>query len=513
MRPANKSNRRSSTETTRGETLPPATQDSRPSVHSGFVARQSPDSVVADLAARLASELSRNEAIDTTITALSNLVPGCRVCVQRSSVMPGERFAVDVAHRGSDAATSPSDVETAHTPDRCEWQLVYGMNGLSLIVELQQVRSPRDVARVLDLGERVAGLLVAALRRETLKSQLVAQSQEILELRQRLIQAEKLSSYGQLVASILHDLNNPLTAILAYTEYLNRSLGTSATSASDLERLARIREAADTVLRHTRSLVDYARPPRSPCSSIDVSVLIGRALVLCEHEFDRVGLRASSNLANFLPEIVGHPEQLTQLFVNLFTNAAQAARGDRAELSIEAMAPTDSKYLTVQVRDNGVGIRAEDIEHVFEPFYSTKGGSGCGLGLSIVRDIVEQHGGRVDVASDPLGGTTFAVSLPLARSLGTGATNQKSPHQVGRQLAAAEDREAGLILGIGPQEREEGRGDEATSRSGAISPAGPVANGTRSAPQDPSERTIEHVDRDGSARESAVVALREKGDS
>lgn len=108
----------------------------------------------------------------------------------------------------------------------------------------------------------------------------------------------------------------------------------------------------------------------------------------------------------------GHAEQLTQMFVNLFTNAAQAARPTDAWLWIDACEWQERRQLTVTVRDNGTGISPSDLDHVFDAFYTTKPGCGSGLGLAIVRDIVKHHGGNISVASSPNVETVFTIDLP-----------------------------------------------------------------------------------------------------
>lgn len=380
---------------------------------SSFHSRRPAETGLSDLAIRLADDLPLTRAIELAISSLAQRLPECVITVRRADASPQTEPGARTSWDFDDASLLPRP-HTSHSSGRCEWRLSETPEELWLVVELRQARRPRDVARVMELAEPVAALLGAAIRRDTLRRQLVAQSEQVLQLRKRVIQTEKLASYGQLVASIIHDLNNPLTAILAYSEYLNRSLPAAGVPAPDIERLARIREAADTVLRHTRSLVDYARPPQSPVTAVDINAVIDRALALCEHEFARTGLRAKAEVAPHLPPAMGHAEQLTQLFVNLFTNAAHAARSEQAWLKVGAFAELETGRLTVKVHDNGIGIQPSDIEHVFEPFYTTKGGGGCGLGLSIVRDIVQYHGGDVSVSSIPLVGTTFTLSLPIA---------------------------------------------------------------------------------------------------
>jgi signal transduction histidine kinase len=383
---------------------------------SDFYLRATPDTGLLNLALRLSGGLSQAQMLSEVSAALAALLPDCCVEIRGHEDGPCASSPASTA-AGMDSAFSASEAfqSSVRSLGRCEWHLSDDPDGPVLSVSLKQVRQSGELARVLDVGERVAVLLGAALRRETFRLRQATQADEIVELRRRIIQSDKLASYGLFVASVLHDLNSPLTAILAYSEYLTRALETSGVQPADMERLAHIREAAETVLKQARGLVEYSCPPRAPFADVDLASLVQRALCLCEHELLRAGVTVHCQLDPNLAAINGHAEHLTQLFVNLFTNAAHAARPRDARIDVETLAQQGSPWIEVRIRDNGQGIQSSDLEHVFDPFYTTRGASGCGLGLSIVRDIAEHHGGQISVESTPLVGTTFVLLLPMAK--------------------------------------------------------------------------------------------------
>ena len=229
-----------------------------------------------------------------------------------------------------------------------------------------------------------------------------------------LIQAEKLATLGQLAAGMVHELNNPLTSILAYNDFLHKhAMNRVPQDPDELERLRRIAESAHRMLRFTRDLVQYARPidVRGP---VVVSNVIEQALSFCEHLLDEMKVEVDRRLGDGVLPVRGAAEQLAQVFVNLITNACHAMpKGGKLVIVTEVA--SDESCVRVYVEDCGHGIEAKVISQVFEPFFTTKhDGRGSGLGLSIVKSIVEQHEGTIEVESEIGRGTRFLVTLPVA---------------------------------------------------------------------------------------------------
>lgn len=265
------------------------------------------------------------------------------------------------------------------------------------------------------VAERAALVLGSALARARTYQKKAVTGEALLELRARLVQAEKLASLGQMVAGVVHELNNPLTSILAYADYLTRQLDSGAVlKPADVERLRRISEAAERVLKFSRDLVTYARPTPDAPEDVSLSAIVDTALRFCEHEFTLHGIEVVKRFALDLPDLLGVAGQLTQVFVNLFTNAVHAMSETGGILTIEALLDSRARLMIIEVTDTGCGIAPEHLSQVFEPFFTTKAdGLGTGLGLSIVREILDVHGGSVVARSAEEGGTTFRLELPV----------------------------------------------------------------------------------------------------
>lgn len=238
---------------------------------------------------------------------------------------------------------------------------------------------------------------------------------EVQQLERQVIQAEKLATLGQLAAGVVHELNNPLTSISVYSDFLLNRAEARGFEPDDVEKLRRIGRSGERILRFTRDLVAYARPAHEEPRSADLREIVDQAMVFCEHVIAEVGATVSKRYEPGLG-FYGNPGQLHQVFINLITNACQAVPEGAGRLEI-ALERIDDEHVVGRVKDNGAGIAPDIRESIFEPFFSTKGeGKGTGLGLSIVRKIVEQHRGRVTIESRIGEGATFSVILPSRRA-------------------------------------------------------------------------------------------------
>jgi signal transduction histidine kinase len=234
---------------------------------------------------------------------------------------------------------------------------------------------------------------------------------ELRELEEQVIHAEKLATLGQLAAGVVHELNNPLTSISVYADYLLKKFAREGAALADVEKLRRVAESADRILKFTRDLVSYARPSTERPIPLDIHELIDQAVVFCEHLIDETGAEVDKRYDTALPPVYGIKGQLVQVFVNLITNACHAMPLGAGRLTLATLAAGDGK-LSARVIDSGKGITEDNLQRIFEPFFTTKGeGKGTGLGLSIVKNIVEQHRGNISVQSEVGFGTTFEVVL------------------------------------------------------------------------------------------------------
>jgi PAS domain S-box-containing protein len=236
---------------------------------------------------------------------------------------------------------------------------------------------------------------------------------QIEALQQQVVRAERLATLGELAAGVVHELNNPLTSITVYAEYLVRKLESQGAETADLEKLRRIGASAQRILRFSRDLVQYARPSGRDVESIDLAAVVRQSVSICEHLVERGGVTLGVEVDPELPVVQAVGGQLEQVLINLITNAVHAVdSGGRVVVRAQAESPST---VVLEVGDSGPGIADGDQERIFEPFFTTKSdGKGTGLGLPIVRNIVDQHRGEIRVGRSDLGGAAFRVILPIA---------------------------------------------------------------------------------------------------
>lgn len=239
---------------------------------------------------------------------------------------------------------------------------------------------------------------------------------ELKALTSHMVQAEKLASIGQLAAGIVHELNNPLTSIVVYTDALLRQAGDGGDPEA-VERLRRIGESAGRMLRFTRDLISYARPSREVQVAVSVAGVVQQALTFCEHVLAEAKAEVVCDFGGGEDGeggmVRGMPEQLAQVFVNLVTNACHAMAATARPGVLRVATRSTSESVLVVVEDNGTGVAEEDLARVFTPFFTTKApGEGTGLGLSIVKKIVDDHRAVIAVERRHEGGTRFVLTFP-----------------------------------------------------------------------------------------------------
>jgi PAS domain S-box-containing protein len=230
-------------------------------------------------------------------------------------------------------------------------------------------------------------------------------------MEQRAEHFQRLAAVGRLAAGIVHELNNPLVAVVTYSDHLLERRRGRELDPGDAEKLRRIRDAGERIQKLARDLITYARPSADRPEPLDLAVLLDQAARMCDPAAREAKARVRLDLAP-VPTVTGGRAGLLQVFVNLVTNAAQALPPEGGTIRVGLSAQGDEVVATVS--DDGKGMPPEVQARIFEPFFSTKeGGRGVGLGLSIVQGIVARHGGSIAVESAEGRGTTFSVRLPL----------------------------------------------------------------------------------------------------
>jgi signal transduction histidine kinase len=233
------------------------------------------------------------------------------------------------------------------------------------------------------------------------------------QLRQQLLQAQRLSSMGALASSVAHEFNNILTTIINYAKMGLRAVGDETARAEALEKILKGGQRAATIVN---SMLGFARNNATQREFTDLSTLVEEALILTEKDLRKHHVQVEKKIHG-RPHAPVVPGQIEQILLNLIINARQAMpRGGR--LRIEVRENSQTQMAEILVGDTGVGIPPDQLRLIFEPFYTTKepdehGHGGNGLGLSVCRQIVEQHHGRIRVESIVGRGSTFTVKLPL----------------------------------------------------------------------------------------------------
>ncbi|OYT75379.1 MAG: hypothetical protein CFK49_03595 [Armatimonadetes bacterium JP3_11] len=227
-----------------------------------------------------------------------------------------------------------------------------------------------------------------------------------------------MSAIGTLAAGVAHELNNPLTAVVGFAQLITEKLRTSRpTNWSDTE-YERVIQALENLVNGAHrsrdivgSLLRFARASRPDARSlIDLNQVLRDAFVFTEHLLLRNGITLEKQLATDLPPIWGNAARLQHVFTNLLINAQQATPSGGVVRVITERSE-EPKGVWTYVEDTGEGIAPEELDKIFEPFYTRKQ-EGTGLGLSIAKQIVEEHGGEIRVASELGKGARFSVFLP-----------------------------------------------------------------------------------------------------
>lgn len=226
---------------------------------------------------------------------------------------------------------------------------------------------------------------------------------------------ERLATLGTLTASMAHELNNPVSIIISACNDVKSKLAEGSLDEAHVNRLLGvIEESAWRCARLVQTLSRYSHPAGPAFVPADLNEIINDTLTLLQYEFRTpAAVTLVTALAADLPPVLWDQNQISQVLVNLLTNARDALAPAGGEITIRSWAIPTEERVAFSVSDDGPGVPSATLGHIFEPFFTTKpAGQGTGLGLSIAAGIVAQHQGRIEVANNPAGGVTFTVVLP-----------------------------------------------------------------------------------------------------
>ena len=284
-----------------------------------------------------------------------------------------------------------------------------------------------EVVRRDEIGQLADEFNRMATNLQQAHQEILRQAEERLRLEQEVHQAQKLTAVGMLAAEVAHEIGTPLNIISGRAEVLERVVPPEHPERRHLDVILTQTERISGIIR---ALLDYTRPRRPTLREEAILPILARVADLLLGRCRAKGVRIQLDLPVGLPEILGDGDQLQQLFLNILLNALDASpqgapirvfSGGDPALPAEGRAgitrgKADAPCLPIHVLDAGKGLTAEELDHVFEPFFSTKGrGQGAGLGLPVVEEIARAHRGEIEMRSIAGAGTEVIVRLPLAR--------------------------------------------------------------------------------------------------
>ena len=232
-------------------------------------------------------------------------------------------------------------------------------------------------------------------------------------LEKYLAQTEKLAAIGQLASGVAHEINNPLGVIKCYSNLISKGQGTDTQVMKDVEVIQKHTEQCKSVVE---ALLNFARVSEPQKSHTDIQACIGEVLSVIEPQLQKNRITIQKEFDENISRLIVDAQKIQQVLMNLILNAQQAMP-DGGRITVRTFLQLD--MLAVEIADTGIGISEKNIDRIFDPFFTTKdAGRGTGLGLSVSYGIIEQHGGKIEVASSPGNGSIFKILLPLDDSAG-----------------------------------------------------------------------------------------------
>ena len=234
---------------------------------------------------------------------------------------------------------------------------------------------------------------------------------EKVRMREETLQSSRLASLGELAAGVAHEINNPMAVIRGNVELLQMSVPIEADNREEVDTIF---QQVGRVERIVSNLLKFARQEQKHVGAVAINRLLHEILSQVGHQVSLAGIAIEEQFSTELLEITGDSDQLRQVFTNLMVNAVQAmGNGGTLTLATRLLGPKEG--VEIAVGDTGTGIAPENREKIFSPFFTTKA-NGTGLGLSVSYGIVREHGGQINLQSEPGKGSAFMVILPLGTS-------------------------------------------------------------------------------------------------
>ena len=285
------------------------------------------------------------------------------------------------------------------------WSKGRPLGGLVVGSRTAREFSPADANLLIAVGSQITN----ATERALLYDESRQAYQNLRRTQEQLLNSEKMAAVGQLISGVAHELNNPLTAILGYSQLLSAS---GQMGPQGIEYSAKLYKQAQRTHRIVQNLLSFARQHKPERLPTMINHILEDTLALRDYDLRMSNIRVHLNLAPDLPVMSADPHQLQQVFLNMVNNAVDAILESSTDGDLWVTTRSDKTRVFVEFTDSGPGV--QEASRVFDPFYTTKPvGKGTGLGLSICYGIVTEHGGTIRVRNLPHRGASFTIELPL----------------------------------------------------------------------------------------------------
>ncbi len=274
-------------------------------------------------------------------------------------------------------------------------------------------------ANYVDFLTAIGNQIGVAVDNANLYENLKRAYQKLKEAQEQVIRTEKLASLGKLAATVAHEINNPLAAVLTYTRLMMKLMSRGRFTQERLEDIARYLTIMESETARcgeiVKNLLAFSRQPKITVEASSIEELIEKTLVLISHDLEMKNIQLVKEIEPDLPKIKCSSRHIQQALLNLLSNASEAMP-EGGTLTVTAKRSKSDGFVEAVISDTGCGISEEDLKNIFEPFFTTKEeGRGVGLGLSVVHGIITRHNGSIEIESKPDEGSTFKVRLPTVR--------------------------------------------------------------------------------------------------
>jgi len=274
-------------------------------------------------------------------------------------------------------------------------------------------------ANYVDFLTAIGNQIGVAVDNANLYENLKRAYQKLKEAQEQVIRTEKLASLGKLAATVAHEINNPLAAVLTYTRLMMKLMSRGRFTQERLEDIVRYLTIMESETARcgeiVKNLLAFSRQPKITVETSSIEELIEKTLVLISHDLEMKNIQLVKEIEPDLPKIKCSSRHIQQALLNLLSNASEAMP-EGGTLTVTAKRSKSDGFVEAIISDTGCGISEEDLKNIFEPFFTTKEeGRGVGLGLSVVHGIITRHNGSIEIESKPDEGSTFKVRLPTVR--------------------------------------------------------------------------------------------------